>query len=146
MPEIERLTRSASVRMEGTIYTTVKPRTVANIQEIINRLADYESQEEQGLLIRLPCKDIYASQGNTVYLICDGEIVEVMNLGVGIDPNGEIICTLLSDEDIFPYREPDPEHDDFADWCKNTIEVKPDDFGKTVFLTKEEAEKALPHD
>ena len=98
---------------------------------------------DDGKIVVLPCKDFYTSQGNTVYLIDDGEIVEVMNLGVDICPNGKISCTLCADDAIFPYREPDAEHDDFADWCKETIEVKPEDFSKTVFLTREAAENAL---
>lgn len=42
------------------------------------------------------------------------------------------------------FYQPDPENDlDPTDWCTETKEVMSDEFGKTIFLTYEEAEKAL---
>ena len=37
------------------------------VGEAIDKLADYEDAEEQGLLVRLPCKDIFV--GGTFYYI-----------------------------------------------------------------------------
>lgn len=52
--------------------------------------------------------------------------------------------TLVTDEKLFPYRSPDPEQDlDPTDWCTNTTDVEVSELGKTVFLTREEAEKNL---
>ena len=51
---------------------------------------------------------------------------------------------MAADEDIFPYREPIAEFDtDPTDWCKKTTDVLALEWGKTVFLTRGEAEKAL---
>ena len=62
--------------MERLTYRTTKGEamgnsSVADIGDILGKLAEYEDLEEQGLLLRLPCK-----VGDTVYLIkSDGKIV-----------------------------------------------------------------------
>lgn len=69
----------------------------------LDKLAEYEDLEEQGLLIKLPCK-----VGDDVYLIhniCNGKWTKIEKVKFGIS--------------LYNY------------------------FGKTVFLTREEAEKAL---
>lgn len=115
------------------------------MKKMIRKLADYEDLEEQGLLVRLPCKEAYAQSGDYVYLIDDCEIVKCVHCGLGIDPlSGTAYITLATDEKIFPYRNPDPEQDlDPTDWCTNAIDVKASEIDKTVFLTREEAEKKL---
>lgn len=112
--------------------------------ELIDKLAAYEDAEEQGLLLRLPCKEVYTSSGDAVYYIFDYEIVECINCGVSMDCEGKLWIALACDEHIFPYRNPDPEHDlDPTDWCINSTQVTINEWRKTVFLTKEEAEQAL---
>lgn len=60
----------------------------------------------------------------------------------GSDGEGYII--LGAYEDIFPYRDPDPEHDlDPTDWCRNTNYVSLSEIGKTLFFTREKAKKKL---
>ena len=116
------------------------------IDAIYEKLATYEDAEEQGLLLRLPCKDVYESSGDTVYYIFDYEIVECINCGVSMDCEGKLWIALACDEHIFPYREPIAEFDtDPTDWCINSTQVTIDEWGKTVFLTKAEAEQALKH-
>ena len=44
-------------------------------QQLIDKLAYYEDLEEQGRLIKLPCK-----VGDTVYHVAQGKIVEVSNV------------------------------------------------------------------
>lgn len=113
-------------------------------QDAIDKLADYEDSEEQGLILRFPCKEIYTSSGDTVYYIFDYEIVECINCGVSMDCEGNLWIALACDEHIFPYRNPDPEHDlDPTDWCINSTQVTINEWHKTVFLTKEEADQAL---
>lgn len=109
------------------------------------KLAEYEQLEEQGLLVRLPCKEAYSRSGDFVYLIYDYEIIECVHCGLGIDPlSGKAYITLATDEKLFPYRSPDPEQDlDPTDWCTNATDVEVIELGKTVFLTREEAEKKL---
>ena len=111
----------------------------------IEKLATYEDLEEQGLLVRLPCKEAYSRSGDFVYLIYDYEIIECVHCGLGIDPlSGKAYITLATDEKLFPYRSPDPEQDlDPTDWCTNATDAKASEIGKTVFFTREEAEKKL---
>ena len=111
---------------------------------VLGKLAEYEDLEEQGLLLRVPCKDVFESSGDAVYYIFDYEIVECINCGVSIDCEGKVWVALACDEHIFPYRRPIPEIDlDPTDWCNNTTEVSVDEWGKTLFLTQAEAEQKL---
>lgn len=113
--------------------------------DVMNALADYEDLEEQGLLVRLPCKEAYSMSGDTVYFIFDDEIVECIHCGMSICPvSGRGFIALATDEHVFPYRNPDPEHDlDPTDWCTNVTDVSMNEIGKTLFFTREEAEKKL---
>ena len=113
-------------------------------RKIYNKLKAYEDAEEQGLLIRVPSRKVWESSGDAVYYIYDYEIVECINCGISVDCEGNIWIALACDEDIFPYRTPIPEIDtSFEDWCKNSTDVKIEEWGKTVFLAREEAEAAL---
>lgn len=114
-------------------------------EKILTKLADYEDLEEQGLLVRLPCKEAYSRSGDFVYLIYDYEIIECVHCGLGIDPlSGKAYITLATDEKLFPYRSPDPEQDlDPTDWCTNVADASMDEIGKTLFFTREEAKKKL---
>lgn len=81
-------------------------RNMWTMSELREALKRYEDAEEQGLLIRLPCK-----VGDTVYYIVGRRILEVKNV--------DLFFLLLS--------------------------VAEKRFGKTVFLTKEEAETMLEY-
>lgn len=88
------------------------------IQKSSNELKEYRDLEEQGLLLKLPCK----IGTNKLYFVDDDKEIYCINgeeVSIKRFPNGEIIY----DYDCY--------------------EFSYDDFGKTVFLTKEEAEKAL---
>ena len=92
----------------------------------------------------LPSNQVWESEGDIVYYIYDYEITECVNCGISIYADGKAWICLEADEDIFPYREPIAEFDtDPTDWCKKTTDVLALEWGKTVFLTREEAEKAL---
>lgn len=87
---------------------------------VLNRLAEYEDLEEQGLLLRLPVK-----VGDTVYAIRYGEendfiVVETKIIEIRQNVNGIFFEPLISRK-----------------------AYKIDDFGKEVFLTQEEAEQKL---
>ena len=116
-----------------------------NMTNACEKLGAYEDAEEQGLLLRLPCKEAWSQSGDEVYLIYDGEIIECIHCGLSIDAvEGKAYITLATDENIFPYRNPDPEHDlDPTDWCTDSTSVEVDEIGKTVFFTREEAEAKL---
>lgn len=91
---------------------------------VYNKLREYEDLEEQGLLLKLPCK-----VGTEVYCI------------------SEIRCKHYLSKDCFNCS-----GDEFANSCYEpdqtirkyafVIEML-SEFGKTVFLTKEDAEEAL---
>lgn len=81
----------------------------------IAKLATYEQAEEQGLLLRLPCK-----VGSNIYRITDD--------GVDVADCREI---RVADEEMYI------ESNTFCDW------ISFDKIGNTVFLTEEEAETKL---
>lgn len=97
--------------------------------EAIDRLAYYEELEEQGRLIVHPCK-----LGDTVYVIdwymdCDINEFDVCD---DYRKNDEIACGYCRHNVIKRFV------------SKRKYEnQKIEDFGKTVFLTREEAEAAL---
>lgn len=95
------------------------------IIDALNRLAEYEDMEEQGLLVRLPCK-----VGDTVFfpMETDGECESFVDVGmvfaIGIDERHTMWISVRYESGLKYYH-------------------TADDFGKTVFLTREAAEKAL---
>ena len=93
------------------------------IDDVIDKLAQYEDLEEQGRLLMLPCK-----VGDTVYAI-------------GFNNNKPIICEsvvlriLITEKEIvFNVK---------VDEFEINSQLKQSMFGKTVFLTKSEAEQKL---
>lgn len=83
--------------------------------KISEKLAAYEDAEEQGLLVKLPCR-----VGDTVYYIDDCYVYSDKVKSIDIrKENDEYIFTIA----YMDYRE--------------------EDFGKTVFLTQAEAEQKL---
>lgn len=112
---------------------------------LLEALGKYEDLDEQGLLLRFPCKEAYTKSGDIVYLIYDYEVVECIHCGLSINPvDGKAYIALATDEYIFPYRNPDPEHDlDPTDWCNNATDIEVREIGNTLFFTREEAEAKL---
>lgn len=93
------------------------------IATILKKLADYEDLEEQGRLIKLPCK-----VGDTVYGInTDRNIVSALKI---------ISVKIYSYAIYFDYQLIDGTY-------KNIVSFADADIGKTVFLTKSEAEVKL---
>lgn len=96
--------------------------TVELLQEVSNKLAEYENAEEQGLLLRLPCK-----VGDIIYKPNSITLSEIVGIKI------ESIFITESEINI----------------SGRTIKMKysfccsPSDFGKTVFLTQAEAEQKL---
>ena len=87
--------------------------------EALNKLGEYEQLEEQGLLVRLPCK-----VGDSLYCIAEGTVKKLKACSFIISGSG-IIDIDLEYEDAF--------------CCIRYIKR----FGENVFLTREEAEKKL---
>ena len=109
--------------MERLTYRTTKGEaignsSVADIGDILEKLAEYEDLEEQGLLLRLPCK-----VGTTVYNTTWWDDVQEK-----VKVDGKTFYRTLHKHKV----------------SKSTFSlVDIYDFGKTVFLTKAEAEQKL---
>ena len=94
--------------MDRLTYRTTKGEaignsSVADIGYILEKLAEYEDLDEQGLLLRLPCHI-----GDSIYSVIEDGL-EIIELKFSLD---------------FYVR-------------------RKNDFGKTVFLTQDEAEQKL---
>ena len=88
------------------------------IQNAFEKLAEYEDLEEQGLLLRLPCKI-----GDIVYAI-DGKNIQTLEAKDDIALISGKVCI-------------------FAENCHYADYISYDMIGKTVFLTQAEAEQKL---
>ena len=110
---MERLIKRNS---DGIVGTELKYYNYNNFQKMARKLAEYEDVEEQGRLIKLPCK-----VGDTIYGLHKAMVCELDTETIGISkmPSGEILYLIDG-------------------W-----ELDKGDFGKTVFLTKSEAEQKL---
>ena len=97
-----------------------------NRNKVLRKLADYEDLEEQGLLLKLPCK-----VGDTVWII--------VNKGDYRQHLCEFEVTEISIKKINSYKKPRVHIGFIAGSIRRSL----DTIGKTVFLTKEEAEKEL---
>lgn len=93
---------------------------------VVDRLASYEDLEEQGLLVRLPCK-----VGDTVYRVNAGAKQPIIPMTVS-----EIHFLCYKNERAVRFDAIGKE--DMGESC-----YRLEDIGKIVFLTREEAEKKL---
>lgn len=91
------------------------------IQQVFKKLATYEDLEEQGLIVRLPCK-----VGDTVYVPTRNFISELRIIMISVDMHGTYFRWMLN-SGIYP----------------NLDGFSGNKLGKTVFLTREEAEEKL---
>lgn len=167
MSEIDRLTNKDTLNVSFDTWELCgldseckrdcwKP-TPCKIPQMVRKLAAYEDAEEQGLLIKLPCR-----VGDTVYVIAKCENILMHRDDDYFTGTGEIECPFENQCEI---EDCDDEHKRIFEtvitgvWYGRESEMKIEmfledleitaiesDFGKTVFLTKEAAEKALPHD
>lgn len=93
-------------------------RECEHYKRMINKLAEYEDAEEQGLLLKLPCKvgdELFLSDYPTIHC----RLKEYKFIG------NEVAIVI-----------------DCWEWQRTCTRML-SDFGKTVFLTREKAEKAL---
>ena len=112
--------RDIVVFTQGEYIDTVPAEmTHEDIRKVLRKLAEYEEAEEQGLVAVLP-----VPIGTTVY-----EFEPLNKIVKGCTARTVIKYTVYDDSIWF----------NFADGFMKNIE----DFGKTVFLTKAEAERKL---
>ena len=127
--------RLPQINGNNEIYCIVDDKKIVaeniDILKIFQRLKLYEDLEEQGLLLRLPCK-----AGSTVYLIRSrytecSKYKETWNDCYGCEYKDK--CD--SHEEYYIHIN----HSVSDEWIVRYM----NDFGKTVFLTKAEAEQKL---
>lgn len=83
---------------------------------LLKQLKEYQHLEEQGRLVKLPCKVRDTIYGLHKAMVCE---LDTETIGISKMPSGEILYLIDG-------------------W-----ELDKGDFGKTVFLTREEAEAKL---
>lgn len=129
---MERLTNFQGILHECTGCTEQSncyENDCGKIQEAIKKLADYENMEEDGKLLKLPCKP-----GDTVYtnlsvqgwyMRKDKRPYKARVTYIGLSENPEFNCfnVLYGDGKMWQFK--------FSD------------IGKTVFMTEDEAKEAL---
>ena len=122
---MERLTMTSNkggVAFTFDLDITCRPSEAQKILKLAEHLKDYEDLEEQGLLLKLPCK-----MGDTVYAI-----------GFNNKPvvyESVVLSILITEKEIvFNVK---------VDEFEINSQLKQSMFGKTVFLTQAEAEQKL---
>lgn len=105
-------------------------RNLWAMAELREKLKEYEDAEEDGLLLRLPCR-----VGDTLYM--PWEYDERMGVAVMA-----VYKICINEHGFFVETDLDSDDDGFLEEY-NYGEFSFSDFGKTVFLTKAEAEQAL---
>ena len=127
---MERLTEYMG---NGEDYESINPIDTpyeygkANLQSLINKLAAYEDAEEQGLLLRLPCK-----VGDTLYRVNKGAkepviMMRVIQLYIKQIHKDRTVMRIDAINDT-----------DMGESC-----YLPCDIGERIFLTRAEAEAKL---
>ena len=123
--------------MERLTYRTIKGEamgnsSVADIGDILGKLAEYEDLEEQGLLLRLPCK-----VGDTIYCIYE-RYTKCSENEQEFDEYSCQGCECLEcDSHKELYVQSQKAYS--LDWIVSNLKR----FGKIVFLTQAEAEQKL---
>lgn len=127
---MERLTERYDIAPDGESDVWVKQHDYISAAR---KLCDYEELEEQGLLVRLPCKvgdmvwdnDFGYPESYEIKAFSYGYCDSYVEPGIGIE-----------DEIIFYYE-------NYTHSISITGAFPMSEIGKTVFLTREEAEKKL---
>ena len=125
---IKRLQKDDLIVYTNGKYEDTIPTEMTNddIRAVLKKLADYEDLEEQGLLVRLPCK-----VGDTVYRVDAGAKQPIIPMTVS-----EIHFLCYKNERAVRFDAIGKE--DMGESC-----YRLQDIGRIVFLTHEEAEKKL---
>ena len=148
---MERLTERYDITPDGESDVWVKQHDYISA---VRKLCDYEDLEEQGLLVKLPCK-----VGDIVYV--DSAILPIEDMECYEDADNKIPSYFQGQVVSFRFAqrnwvkiavkakwlyewiddETGPESDYIE--CEKNFSISLSMIGKTVFLTREEAEKKL---
>ncbi len=118
---MERLTESNPSWINDEMWLNACEPDDEEIEEVYHKLKEYEDLEEQNRFIKLPCK-----VGDTVYVPTRDFISELRITHIIISKNNTFLRWMLN-AGIYP----------------NLDGFSVDKIGKTVFLTKSEAEAKL---
>ena len=123
---MERLTESNPSWIDDELWESACEPDCEEIDAVYRKLKDYEDLEEQGRLIKLPCK-----VGDTIYAVgvLGCETVEQYKV-IKVDYHSNL-ATDRSEFYIVAFSTSNPKAD---------IGFYDKEFGKNVFLTKSEAE------
>ncbi len=118
---MERLTERNPSWIDDELWESACEPDCEEIDAIYRKLKDYEDLEEQGRLIKLPCK-----LGDTVYVPTRDFVSELRIVHITVSKNNTFFHWTLN-TGIYP----------------NLDGFSGNNIGKTVFLTKSEAEAKL---
>lgn len=98
----------------------------------LDHLRELMEAEKEGRMVVHPGKELCAKQGDYIYIIDDGEVVEAILCTVGFDEEGNDYMVAIYGK---------PGDDDYEGFNPRFSDV-----GKTLFFTREAAEAALAKD
>lgn len=138
----------------GTCYEDGELYWLKDVAELLEELKSYKEAEEQGLLVRLPCKvgDIVYVD-STILPIKDMECYEDTDNKIPLYFQGRVVSFRFAKRNWVKIAvkakwlhewiddETGPESDYIE--CEKNFSIPLSMIGKTVFLTREEAEKKL---
>ena len=122
---MDRLTERNPLWIDDEMWERACEPDCEEIDAVYRKLKDYEDAEEQGLLLRLPCK-----VGDTVYFAHHDRVISSEVLSVKYHAEAENYGVFIRERLTVDVEGISAE----IDFC---------DIGKTVFLTREEAEAKL---
>lgn len=126
---MERLTKtsnSGEAAFTFDLYINCLPSEAKKILNVATKLKEYEDLEEHGRLIKLPC-----NRGDKIYFIKSAFSMAHFPIEAKITR----ICGVDCDNDVM--------YSSITEYNKIDRRFKSSDIGKTVFLTKSEAEAKL---
>lgn len=132
----ERNSNGTAISKKSMIGREGYPTLSDYASKVLTKLADYEDAEEQGLLLRLPCK-----VGDTIWVVTSPFNV-FDDIEYDENMKDEVYEAFISSVTFYK------DHEQYRIYAKATNQFigayfRECDFGKTVFLTRAEAEAKL---
>lgn len=123
---MERLTESNPAWIDDELWESACEPDCEEIDAVYQKLKEYEDLEEQGRLVILPC-----NRGDKIYFIKSAFSMAHFPIEAKVTS----ICGIDCDSDVM--------YSSITEYNKIDRRFKSSDIGKTVFLTKSEAEAKL---
>ena len=123
---MERLTESNPSWIDDELWERACEPDCEEIDAVYRKLKEYEDLDEQGRLVKLPC-----NRGDKIYFIKSAFSMAHFPIEAKITS----ICGVDCDNDVM--------YSSITEYNKIDRRFKSSDIGKTVFLTKSEAEQKL---